>query len=313
MVRLNNQLYFSLFQKSYMYDQTLIVGKQDQLYEIAYIYGYLGLNPPMREDAKQRLAQNIREVQELFRRRGILFYVLVTPNKAYIYPEYIPDRFKVRPLPTDRNYDSMSKLFAANGTNYVDGLKILQDAKKSSGQELFPALGTHWNTLGAGLATTELMDRIGGSLGKPVYNIKAKVPFAQDPAPNADKDLYSLCNLLDKKDGFASIDPVYETIGSRGALKLKVALVGGSFTTCLMYLMVQYGLVSELDRYYYYTLGFQTFPEDKTRTANFSRIWGPKDFVDKDVVILEINANNFDGSHVSMFLEDCQMYLNPSY
>jgi len=311
LVRLNNQLYFSLFQKSYMYDQTIIVGKKKELYEVAYIYDYLGMTGGLRDDERLGLAQNIRKVQDLFHKRGILFIVLTTPNKAYTYPEYIPDRYMVRPLPADRDYDTIPKLLEENGTNYVDGQKILLDERKKNGQELFPSLGTHWNLLGAGLVTANLMHEIGVSLRKPVYNIKAKEPFVQDTAGNVgDKDLYNLCNLLVKKDGYSSIDPVFETIGSQDARKLKVALVGDSFAGNVAYLMVHYGLVSQLDNYFYYTLGSQTFPEDKTRATSFSRVWGPRDFIDKDVVVLETNPRDFSSNLVTMFLEDCQKYLN---
>lgn len=66
-VRLGNQINYSVFSKSYMYDQSIIIGKEKQLYEVAYIQDYCRLKPPVSAIQAEQRVKEMKEIQERLR------------------------------------------------------------------------------------------------------------------------------------------------------------------------------------------------------------------------------------------------------
>src|SRR6185436_14861396 len=110
----------------------------------------------------RRLAHRLRRVQDALAARGIAFALVIAPNKAAVYPEFLPAGFlhpeDVRPPAA---YDRMRPMLAEEGVHVVDGRAILLAEKGRSDVPLFPPGGVHWNRYAAHLVVDQLFAELG--------------------------------------------------------------------------------------------------------------------------------------------------------
>ncbi|MDQ8039825.1 MAG: hypothetical protein REH83_05395, partial [Rickettsiella sp.] len=93
-IRLSNQIYYSFFKKSYSYNNQIVIGKNTQLYEFAYINNYCWLNgPPFDQAYLFNWANKLKELNDFFIQKGKKFIYIITPSKAEYLPKDIPNRF----------------------------------------------------------------------------------------------------------------------------------------------------------------------------------------------------------------------------
>ena len=104
--------------------------------------------------------KEIAEIQDRLGQRGIAFVLLITPSKASIYPEFIPDIFCRSPKSTSRDYENFVPLLDQYKINYVDGHVITLAAKAREQVSVFTQGGTHWNFLGAYYTVERLLTMI---------------------------------------------------------------------------------------------------------------------------------------------------------
>jgi hypothetical protein len=144
-VRIANQINFSLFQEISFRDRTgLVLGKNNSLFLSMYIEGYYGrIAQPA--DALDRFAAELRIVQDRLKSRGVTFLFLITPSKASINVEEIPDYLVPSGPPVPSNYEMLVPLLAKHGVETLDGRALALELKKKGEFPLFPKSGFHWN------------------------------------------------------------------------------------------------------------------------------------------------------------------------
>ena len=304
-VRLNNQIYYILFDKSYMYNQSIIIGKQKQLYEREYIDDYTKHVVPMTPVQMNNLVEQIAEVQNLFKKHGVPFLVLITPSKAYTYPEYIPNSFFYNPISQQRNYDLILPLLDQYKVNYIDGQGITLEAKKTVTYPLFCQGGTHWNYLGAYYTIVPLITKIEALTRKSIPHIQcSKVQVDTNPT-GWDKDLASLLNLAILPSNYISPHPVFRTTGSKGSYENNIVFIGGSFTEVIIDILLENKIFNRIDYYYYYKINHSVYPKNKENSIyDVNNINWNTDFLKKDAIVLEINEAHFNGNHITEFVKD---------
>ena len=311
-IELSNQLYYTLFDKSYMYLQSIIIGKEKQLYEIVYINDYCRLNTPLSSDQTEVMARDIAEVQQQLRRRGVAFLVLITPSKASVYPEYIPDPFMKRKTDANRDYDNMIPLFLKYSINYIDGREITLAAKKETNLPLFCRGGTHWNDLGAFFTVDALIKKIESLKGTPITHISCdKVKVDRKPY-GTDRDLARLLYILFPSYDYITPHPHIKPVSGMHDFKGNIVFVGGSFTNFVLNMLYKNKIFNSMDFYFYYKNARQTFPHDTIRESTFKveNIDWERDFFKKDVIVLEINESSFQSGHIMAFLTDALNHLS---
>lgn len=307
-VRLGNQLYYSLFNKSYMQDQSIIIGKHDQLYEIWYIEDYCKIRRPMRAELVAARARQIRELQVELQNRGVPLVVLITPNKASIYPEDIPEGFCGSPKAASRDYDNFMSEFATQSVRYVDGRAITLAAKAAGAVPLFCRGGTHWNGLGAYYTARQLTERIAELTGRSVGPLSLQRLTVDHDPRESDRDLAALLNLALPPYDYPAPHVMVEKRSSSEQLA-KAVVVGGSFNWTLLDLLNKAKVFGEIDFYYYYKLALETFPVRTTKPVDRSAIDWQKDVLGAQVLILEINESNFHSEYIPAFLSDLLQHL----
>jgi len=193
LVRLHNQVDFSLFGVPHAHK--IIVGKENYLFEEAYLKAYRGEDFIGRKKIEARVGQ-FKELQDLLRDSlKVFMLVAFAPDKGSFYPEYIPDRY-LRKKKDTTNYQWYKQKLEEAGVHFIDFNQWFLRMKDTSEFVLYPKTGIHWSSYGAFLAMDSLWRylnvRIGNSLPKPVLGgieISANARFK-------DADICKALNLI---------------------------------------------------------------------------------------------------------------------
>ncbi len=109
-IRINNQIAFDV--DNLALANGMIIGKNNYIYEEGVIKSYLGDDLCQEKSLNDQLGQ-LKDVHDSLKRRGIDLIVVAVPNKAFFYPEFIPDRYGKKKK--NSNYEYMSDTLKKNG------------------------------------------------------------------------------------------------------------------------------------------------------------------------------------------------------
>ena len=311
-IKITNQIYYSLFDKSYMYDQSIIIGKKKWLYELAYIQDYCRLLIPLHLDEAESLAKKLEELQRQLNKRRVKFLVLITPSKASLYPQYIPDVFINKKTDANRDYENLIPLFKKYEINYVDGHEITLKASSKTKHPLFCRGGTHWNYLGAFFTVEKLIKKIETLKKIPLPHIAYnEIKVDMKPKEN-DRDLAYLLHLLFPPYDYITPHPSIRTVTKSQDFRGSIVFVGTSFIERVYDILCTNKIFKSIDYYFYYKNSLKTFPRDFTREHFFKvkNIDWERDIIEKDIIVLEINEIAFKSGYIYAFLNDAFTHIN---
>ena len=89
-VRLTNEVYYRLFAKSYMYNRTIVVGREGHLYELGYLKAYCRSADREGRGGSASLLAKLSEVLPMLERSDRWLLFLLTPSKPVTMPEFLP-------------------------------------------------------------------------------------------------------------------------------------------------------------------------------------------------------------------------------
>jgi alginate O-acetyltransferase complex protein AlgJ len=308
-VRLDNQINYSVFGKSYMANQSVIIGKANELYERVYLDEYCGIRPPIPTDDVRSTVQQMAALQARLKARGVTFVVLITPSKASIYPQYIPSAFcRSRPITMRRDYDNLIASLVEERVNHVDGPQITARAKGTVtiDVDLFSRGGTHWNALGAYFTAEDLLRKIEALTRATLPRISVDRVSVDNKPMGQDADLANLLNLWYPPTDYPTPHPVFRYEGPIGRLA-KAVFVGGSFTEWILQIVHEAHAFDEIDFYYYYHTGFRRLPASARSPVDVAKIDWQNDVFRAAAIVLEINEAGLgsgEATHYGAFLKD---------
>ena len=148
--------------------EDVVMGKDDWLYFDKTMPDYRG-ETTLSDIQAQRLQRVGELMAEYVESHGASFALTIVPNKASIYPEYlpyyarIPDSYRV----TKPGCEGLTPLHQLNQTLqhndwYVDMTAALNTEKDT---QLYHKRDSHWNNLGARVGYDALMKAVGGKAG----------------------------------------------------------------------------------------------------------------------------------------------------
>lgn len=107
-------------------------------------------------EAARNISLAARSWETYLKQRGVRLYrVILAPDKATVYPEFLPEWAKSAPrTPTD------ALLACVSPDIYVDGRPALRAAKTEFSEPLYYKTDTHWDSLGAWVAFRAFAARI---------------------------------------------------------------------------------------------------------------------------------------------------------
>ena len=137
-----------------VFDKTLIGKERWLIYtDEGSIDDYQHVNAFSEAELK-RLQKDLDKLNEDLRQKGIVFLVVIPPNKNTIYPEYVPDEIPVANAPS--RYDQLVDYMRQHGeTQILDLRPALLEARKTS--VVYLSKDTHWNDYGAFVAYQQIL------------------------------------------------------------------------------------------------------------------------------------------------------------
>jgi alginate O-acetyltransferase complex protein AlgJ len=290
LIKTNNQISFDVFEELAKNNNSkIILGKNNWLYEKGNIDSRNNVFK-METEFIETEVQKLKEFQDKLDAKNIPFLLLVSPNKAAIYPEYIPEKYiNKKELKNISNYDEIIFFLDKYNINYFDTHEFLLAQKEINDYLLFPPGGTHWSYYGACLVIEEMIQKLEALDQTNLINISC-TPVVRDNEPYGhDIDLKNLINLWsDQEINSLSDHPTVTKDQDRYAYQPNLLFIGDSFSWQILSIMDDQSLYKERDFYYYYSRN-DTYPEktfDLIDKENFD--WQSEVF-SKDAIIMEIN------------------------
>jgi alginate O-acetyltransferase complex protein AlgJ len=150
------QRYF-LVQTGYSPQKQVVIGKQGWWYPADTVALYQNADP-LTDQEKERLGVMFRMRQAWLHSLGIEYLLVIAPDKARIYPEYLPEGTTI--INPGSHFDEFHTLMQENGVNIVNLKPALLAAKAQQDHLLYYKGDSHWNKLGAYVASLEMQEAI---------------------------------------------------------------------------------------------------------------------------------------------------------
>ncbi len=250
-VRLNHQLYFSLFKKPKA--KSVVIGKENYLFEQSYIDAYKGTDY-VGDDSITNTLTRLSFINDTLEKLGKKLIVVFAPSKARFFPEYLPNNSKSPHAKT--NYKMLSTNAKAKHLNIIDFNSWFISQKNKSKYPLFPQHGIHWSTYGTALAMDSLIKKMENlkNIDIPsiiINNIKIGIP------KGVDIDIEEGMNLLEHLRGYQLAYPELTQEDTLNKIKPKVLVISDSF----YWGMYMLGIANcfQKDHFWYYNK--QVYPE----------------------------------------------------
>ena len=283
-VRLNNQYYYSFFRKSPY--PNLVIGKEQYLYERQYIRSYFGENF-IGEDRIDSSIQKLDTIRAFLHERGTELVVVIAPDKASFYPEYIPD-YLARGK-TASNYDLYAAKMNGDGIRVLDANKWFREMKRDAEYPLIPKEGTHWSIYGATVFADSLLGFLEEALGRKLYHFAVDSIDYPCLARGTDRDLEELANIFtfDRSRAYAYPASFSHQPNDDGYKPDMLVISDSFFWTLYQGYLTQ--CFNSVTFWYYFS---SIFPELPDRVATTAEIDVVKYVLDKDVVVILTSTDN---------------------
>ena len=289
LVRTANQINYSVFGEMPRRGGTQVVkGKNGYLFEKVYVDAFRegGRRP---EEELRSVSASTRKLQELLAADGVAFLLVVSPSKAEIYPEHLPDEADAAGRGGRRsNYENLIGHLRADGVNLVDAHELFREWKAEPGAPmLFAKGGTHWNQYGAARTAGAILERLRELTRLDLPTIEVTGATTNRTIVGADNDLGELANLWSGRQlAGPQTHPVFEK--REGSHRPDLLFVGDSFVFTLTDFMDREDLYGRRETYYYYNRRFShpekaDEPLDKRSLDLLAEVRG------RDAVVVEVN------------------------
>ena len=133
----------------------VIIGKDGWLFFTPTLNDYIKKDV-MSDNEIARITKSLLLQQQYIKDKGCVFIFTVAPNKASIYGQYMPERFKT--IESLSNIEKLAASLDEAGVEYIDLFEILKE--ESGDAQLYHKLDTHWNNTGALLAYNAILDEV---------------------------------------------------------------------------------------------------------------------------------------------------------
>jgi alginate O-acetyltransferase complex protein AlgJ len=309
-VRIANHLNYHFFSLSQKGSIQIIVGRDGELHEAGYLRHYCRYGLDESGWDVHKLFRRMRRLQDSFEARGIAFFFLITPTKASVYPDSLPDAFCGPQESPGVAYEMALDAMREDGVHYVDGFAHTRDAVAQRDDiRLFSKGGIHWNRLGAFYTTREILETADRLSSRDIPGIVLESVAIDRNPRGSDRDFADLLNLVSAPLGYEVPHPVIvpEHLPRRD---LRAVFVGGSFLDLPMKLLAETEIFEQLDQYFYFDLILRRHSEGEEGPIERDEIDWEAEIFSADVVVLEANIALFASEYITKFLDDAMRHLD---
>jgi len=191
MVRINNQLHYSLF--GTIRANSVVEGKNGYLFETGYIDAYLGTNFIGKEKIIEKV-RKLKAVNQAFAELDKHLLVVLAAGKGTYYPQYFPEEYDARKKGLN-NYEYYAERLQKESVPFIDFNQHFLDIRDTTRQVLYPKSGIHWSRYGEVLVMDSLLQYFEKAINKDVPELKRTWVVESTPLKR-DNDLEKGMNLL---------------------------------------------------------------------------------------------------------------------
>lgn len=289
LIKLGNQFFFTAFNKTT--NNNLTVGKNNNIFELSYIYNQKQITPPVSDEYIEELVQKLEFLQIALKENGKDLFIYITPMKTYFYEDDIPWQYALlAPNREVTSYDKLKRELQESFLAYYDTIPYMTALQVQSDEPIYAKSGTHWTQWAGAYVSKEIMLSIEQQLDYNLGQIEIERVICDEPlAPDA--DIYLNMNIIQKPKGTYFAPQV--TVVEEAKDKISVFARGGSFMGQSLFHLIRTGVFED-----------DVYIENKNVFRdNFSKCDSFEDYEDidvmemlkdKDLVILEVNQGAID-------------------
>lgn len=298
-IRLNNSVDYLLGRSS---NRSIVVGKRGELFTTEMLADLCS----RRDEGKpvDDIARGLRRAQDIITRLGKAFVVVLSPNKAAVQPENIPD-YCAGASPT-RLYPRFISALEDTGVKFVDSEALARESARDGMPNWFGKYGQHWNAIGVFYATRAILgllhEQIPGNFG----SLKIEGMTIDDIPRGVEADTGLLSNFVFPLN---AVSPHLEMKVEGARDKLRPLIVGTSFSGGFVEGFLSSGLADKVILYDYFHSMFQYESVTRPRIPIEGEVTEHYRSVLKeiDAVIVEVNAPALRSSHIARFVAATEM------
>jgi hypothetical protein len=305
-VRLNNQLYYDLFNQLRV--NGFVSGKENYVYSEGYIFSafgddYLGSKPIRTKLEKAKV------VQDSLKRKGIDLLLVFAPGKGEYCIEQIEDKYKHPVLHT--NYADYVSICKQLNINVLDLKAWFQQLKPKTTYPLFPKFGHHWSFYGECLAVDTIIGHIEKLHRCDMPDMMWNKVDVVDTARSRDADVLKSMNLYSNPPQnmkLAYPEVMFEQDTAKN--KTRVLTISDSYWYGPVYMGVGQNCFAGGQFWYYYNKIIPN-PNPTERVE----VWqlDLKQNIESNQVIMLLYSDGNLGAFANTFIEDAyEMYTNPA-
>lgn len=285
-----NQIRYDLFKKG-----AVVIGKENYLFEEGYINEYLGIDEQVTNEYINETIENLKVINQKCKEKGKEVYILITPSKADICKEYIPNKYyKMQNKENQRCYDILTKEFQKADIKYFDAYKYLKEIKME--EPKFYKAGTHWSYVSAANTLSEFVKYINSTSKLALRKFKVTgSESSSKPYYAEDGDIYGLLNIYKGNIQEKYYKPILE-YKDQNKPSQKVFMQGGSFSWTILEYMKKEEF-KNIDFMFYRSM-IRSYDQDgsakeqKLENNELSSEKLEELIQDKDIIILEVNQEH---------------------
>lgn len=296
LLRFYNQYLWSLFGKENI--DHIVPGKEGWIFYKHHIDDYYGQemyrwqnNTDAAIDRYEREISLMKKLRGVLKEYGIEFLMFVAPDKAFIYPEYLPEQeFDTTTINARKYY---VERFVEEGFPHIDMTEMFIKMKDTTDYLLMPSKGAHWNnTCVYGVDTLlRLMETLKNDK---LAEFKYGEAIPSYRHLKAEADIEGYMNLIFPKripEKFQTKERLFEIITDSSTVKPNVLFVGNSYLFQIYDYIPVEEIFSDMNHWYYNNVSY----------SGFKRLYKNINDIDRLQTILL-------SDYVVWFADGCQIY-----
>ena len=273
-IRLYNQYAWSLFHKNF--NVYFVPGKKNWIFYLPAVRDYYGQEQPRKFETKEKAIDFIDNEVDLMctlrdslKHYNVEFLSYMSPDKVFIYPEYMPTAHWKHDTTTLNGSEYFSEKLEEAGFPNIDMTKWFIQMKDTIDYQLFKRMNFHWE-FSAAFAYDSLfrmMSDLNG-LNIPKIKIDSLTTYIDDQVQNDEEML----NLM-----FHIKDPTLQrqahvSVQCDSCYKPKVLFISDSFIWAFNEQLPEKELVEHKEVWYYNTTSFDGFELERHDLNDLNRL-----------------------------------------
>jgi hypothetical protein len=311
MVRLNNQLDFSLFNK--LHAQNVYIGKDNYMFDKGYVDEYEGVTYTGTDVIRAQLIK-LKMVQDTLERLGKTLVFVYAPSKPYYVPDKIPDELIPPGGKKINNYSTFRRIGDSLHIKQLDVNALFMAMKDTTHNLLMTKQGYHWSVYGSMVAADTLVKFVERERNIKMPELTIGPMHYSSTPQDADDDFVAVCNLLAPvvKERYSYPDYHYDADATK--TKTKTIYIGDSFVWQLLHYGLMKGTNSSWEFWYYFNTAYnQKVIDDGGSGTPIAQYNWQRSVMDADCIIAvftPMNLHLFDDK--TFFVEQFYAYFYPT-